>query len=92
MGEEITWILDLYFNGMLLGVDPITGIKKDTCLKEIGLHVQYMMISPGSIVNVTEGTYYDHLRSTRIFTLAMIEIFLQVPKTVRKMTMGMIWI
>ena len=31
--------------------------QKDTCLKEIGLHVQNMMTILSSIANIIEGTY-----------------------------------
>ena len=48
------------------------GHKKYMYLKEIGLRAQYMMTILGSIVNIIgRGNLYDHLMSTRIFTLIM---------------------
>ena len=54
--------------------------KKDMCLNEIGLRAQNMITSLGSIVNIFGreggGDLYDHLVSTRIFTLIMDKIFI----------------
>ena len=63
-------------------VDIRTDTKNDTCLKDIGLHAQKMLIIPGSIVNIfckereggREGEFnaHDYLH----FTLKMNEIFI----------------
>ena len=49
------------------------GLKKDMCLKKIELRAQNMTAILGSIINII-GDLYDHLMSTRIFTLIMYEI------------------
>lgn len=40
----------------------------------------------GSIVNAARGNLYDHLVSTRLFTLVM--IFIRTPKVMRKVGMS----
>ena len=62
------------------------------CLKEIGLHVQNVMIILGLVVNIIEENLYDHFTSTRIFTLMLSKIFIRAPKILRKTTMTWIWI
>ena len=42
---------------------------EDMCLKESGLHAQYMQIILGSNSQHNGGDLYDHLMSMRIFTL-----------------------
>lgn len=44
------------------------GHQNDTCLKEIGLHAQNMIIILGSISNIIGGDLDDQLMSSRIFT------------------------
>ena len=45
------------------------------CLKEIGLCGQYMLIILGSVIKTIGGEeIYDHLTSTRVFTLMMNKI------------------
>ena len=44
--------------------------------KEIGLCAQNMTTVLNSIVNIIGGDLYDHLMSTKIFTLNMNEIFM----------------
>jgi hypothetical protein len=51
---------------------------------KIGLHAQNMNTILGSIVNVIGVDLYDHLMSTRIFTLIMNKIFRGAPKIMRK--------
>jgi hypothetical protein len=46
------------------------------CSKEIGLCAQNMTNILNSIVNIIGGNLYDHLMSTKIFTLIMNEIFM----------------
>ena len=50
--------------------------QKHVCFKEIGLRAQKMITILGSIVNIIESDLHDHFMSTRIFTLAMNEIFI----------------
>lgn len=50
------------------------------CLKYIELCDQNMLNMPGSMVNMIEETYDNHITSTEIFTLTMHEIFKWVPK------------
>ena len=49
--------------------------QKDTCLREVGVHVQIMIIVLGSIIN-GQGDLYDHLMSMRIFILIMNKMFI----------------
>ena len=58
-----------------LRADNEKNKNKNMHLKEIGLHAQNMLTILGSIVNVSGETLYDHLMSTRIFTLITNKIF-----------------
>ena len=49
---------------------------KEHVFKEIGLCAQNMTTVLNSIVNIIGGDLYDHLMSTKIFTLNMNEIFM----------------
>ena len=46
----------------------------------------------GSKVDMTGEDLYNHLMSTRIFTLMMNNIFISAPKIMRQMAMSTIWI
>jgi hypothetical protein len=52
-------------------VAPSANTQKTMCLKEVGLHVQKIVIVLGSTNNVMNapggGDMYDQLMSTRIF-------------------------
>ena len=53
--------------------------KKDIFLKEIGLRAQDLLILSNSIINkIWEGAedLYDHLMSTKIFTLMLKKVFI----------------
>ena len=52
-------------------VAPKDGYQKDTCLNEIEQCAQKLTAILGSIVNIFGGVY-DHLLTTRIFTLLII--------------------
>ena len=52
------------------------GHQEGMCSKEIRLHAQNMLTILGLMVNMTRGDLYDHLMSTRIFTLIMNKIFI----------------
>ena len=45
----------------------------DMCLKESGLHTQNMITITKSTINTMNGDLYEHLMSTRIFPLRMVE-------------------
>ena len=51
-----THSLHLYLSGVLLGVDfkNAIGHQKDMCLRGIGLHVQHLLTTLGSIINTKE--------------------------------------
>jgi hypothetical protein len=49
---------------------------KDVCLEDKGLRAQDTLTIIGSIVNIIGGDLYDHIMSTRIFTLVMNKIFI----------------
>ena len=50
--------------------------KKDMCLKEIGLHAQNMITIVSLTINMIGGDLYDHLLSTKIFTLIINKIII----------------
>ena len=52
------------------------GDQKNMGSKEIGLCAQNMTTISNSTVNIIGGNLYDHLMSTKIFTLIMNEIFM----------------
>ena len=57
------------------------GYQKDMCLIDFGLHAQYKVTIQGSIINIIlggvgGGDSYDHLLSTRNFTLMMNKIYI----------------
>ena len=65
--------------------------EKDICLKEIGLHAQNMI----TILSLSQhdwGDLYDHLLSTKIFTLIIYKIIIGAPKIMRKVSTASIWI
>ena len=64
------------------------------CLEEIGLRAQNMLTILSGIVNIIYmgGDMYDHLMSTRIFTLIMHKIFKRALKIIGQMTIGDMWI
>ena len=45
------------FERYMIRCQSKNGHQKDKCLKETGLHVQYMLIILGSMVNMITGTY-----------------------------------
>ena len=61
----------------------MNGYWKDSCFIEIGLHARNMYTILGSIVNIFGVDLYDHLMSTRIFTLIINKILIGAPKNMR---------
>jgi hypothetical protein len=49
------------------------------------LCVQNMLTILGSLVNIIGGDLYDHLVSTRVFTMIVIKTFILALKIMRKM-------
>jgi hypothetical protein len=50
--DQTTLLWDLYLSGMWLGVNLRTDTKRDTCLKQIGLRVQDVLIGIGLIFSI----------------------------------------
>ena len=91
MIQVLALIEYLYLIGTWFNVTPF--FLNDICLKEIGQRAQDTITILGSIINiVTWETLYDHLMSTRIFTLILIKIFMWAPKTMRKVAIASVWI
>ena len=65
---------------------------KKMCLLEIGLRAQSTITILGTIVTISggKGDLYDHLTSTKIFTLITYEIFIQTPKIMKKLATTLI--
>ena len=82
----------LYFSGVWLVLDINTDIQKDVCFKGIGSRAQNLLSIPTVIADVIQGDLYDHIESTRIFTLAVIMIFIWPLKVPWEITEGTIWI
>ena len=59
------------------------------CLKEIRQYIQTMITILNPIANIIrkerQRNLYDHLMSTRIFTLIMNKTFIRTPRTMKKM-------
>ena len=67
--------------------------QKDMCSKENGLCAQNMLTILHFIVNIIGvGDLYDHIKSMRIFTMIMNEIFICTLKIMRQMAMSTFWI
>ena len=61
---------------------------KNASFKEIGLHAYNMLYILESIVNMIEWDLCDHSMSIILFTLIMKKIFIQAPKVMRKVVVG----
>ena len=72
---------------------PNNGYYEKQVLKKIGLRVPNMCKLHFKLNSqCSEGGIYDHVLSTRIFTLIINVIFIQVPKDMRKVARALIWI
>lgn len=59
--------------------------KEDTCLKQIGLSAQ-------NLLTILVNRIGEHYMMISNFTLIMNMVFMQAPKTIKKMAMASTWI
>ena len=71
----------------------LCGIPRAFLLRQIGVHVENMIIILPSIIDIFRGNLYDHLMSMRIkFAVIMNKIVKRAPLFMRTLDTTLMWI
>ena len=74
---QVTFLIESHvYECTWFGVAPRTDTKNKHIKKDFGMCPQNMMIIIGSVFNRMGANLYDHLVSTRIFTLIINKLFI----------------